>query len=48
MGTHHNDLVAGPLAVLLADLLLRPAQGPAGIASLGHRACVGGRWDEIR
>ena len=46
MGPHHN----GPVPGLLADLLRRlrrPAQGPEGIASLGHRAYVGGRWDEI-
>lgn len=46
MGPHHN----GPVTGLLADLLRRlrrPAQGPEGIASLGHRAYVGGRWDEI-
>ena len=47
MVTHHNGLVTGLLADLLRRLR-RPAEGPAGIASLGHRACVGGRWDEIR
>lgn len=46
MVTHHNGLVTGLLADVLRRLR-RPAQGPAGIASLGHRAYVGGRWDEI-
>lgn len=46
MGPHHNGLVTGLLADLLRRLR-RPAQGPTGIASLGHRAYVGGRWDEI-
>lgn len=49
MELHHG----GRLADLLADLRERlrrlrlPAEGPAGIASLGHRAYVGGLWDDI-
>lgn len=43
MGTHYKGLVAGPLD----DLRRWPAQGPGGMASLGHRTCLGGRWDEI-
>lgn len=43
MSKNHQS---GPLADLIR-WLRRPVQGLAGIASLGHRGYVGGRWDEI-